>query len=69
MKALDFFVDRPLPIFLAAGLVSIAGAWCMFELPPKPVVSPVGTTPPPPKHQNSLSWISRSNCESGPSST
>lgn len=35
MKALDFFVDRPLPVFLAAGLISIAGAWCLFELPVK----------------------------------
>jgi multidrug efflux pump len=35
MKVLNQFIDKPLPIFLIAGLMIFAGLWCLEELPVK----------------------------------
>lgn len=35
MKALNRFVDRPLPVYLAAVLVVFIGTWCLADLPLK----------------------------------
>ncbi len=33
MKPIDHLVERPLPIFLGAALVTLLGVWCLLELP------------------------------------
>lgn len=33
MKLVDHFIDRPLPIFLLAGVAVFLGVWCAFDLP------------------------------------
>ncbi len=35
MKALNRFIDRPLPVFLVAALVVFIGIWCLNDLPLK----------------------------------